>query len=49
MRSCILIGLIFYLELEGIFMAAIVFEQDFYIGRLRETQEDGEKLDMEFV
>jgi hypothetical protein len=30
-------------------MAAIAFEQDFYIGRLREIQEDGEKLDMEFV
>jgi hypothetical protein len=29
--------------------AAIAFEQDFYIGRAREIQEDGEKLDMEFV
>jgi hypothetical protein len=29
--------------------AAIAFEQDFFIGRVREIQEDGEKLDMEFV
>jgi hypothetical protein len=29
--------------------AATAFEQDFFIGRVREIQEDGEKLDMEFV